>query len=159
MSSKAIKVHPVIFRYKSLNFQVNEKDDNISIEITNNNSSPIQTTYNPVHPKGHNLLIKLEYNSSEKQQYKEPGLHLLFHINTALCWYAGISENENGIMIEIFTGSYPMFVDQINKVNLINNNSNTINNTINGSNNKWVTASTNHSVVVKILNPTLQINY
>ncbi len=147
MNGKTIKVHPLIFKYKNISFQVNEKDDNVSIDITSI-GSPIQTTYNPCHTKGHQLCIKTEYNSSEKQLYKEPGMNLLFHINTSLCWYVGINETEFGITIDIYTGSFPMYVDQVNKM-MTTSSSSTSN-----SNSKYITTSThNHSLNIKILNP------
>lgn len=145
MNGKTIKVHPLIFKYKNISFQVNEKDDNVSIDITSI-GSPIQTIYNPCHPKGHQLCIKTEYSSCEKQAYKEPGMNLLFHINTSLCWYAGINESENGITIDIYTGSFPMYVDQVNK--MLSSSSTT------SSSSKYVSStSNNHSLSIKILNP------
>ena len=50
-SSKVVKINPVIFKYKMVSFNSNEKEDSIVIEL-NTGNYPIQYQYNPNSTKG-----------------------------------------------------------------------------------------------------------
>ena len=138
-STKVVKVNPVIFKYKMISFNINEKEDSIVIEL-NTGNYPIQYQYNPNSAKGHALLLKVEYLSLDKQQYKDPGLSLLFHLNSAYNFFATIVESENGIGMEIHTGLYPMAIEGANKMIQTNGMSPSI-------------CTQNNSINIKILLP------
>ncbi len=138
-SSKVVKINPVIFKYKMISFNINEKDDSIVIEL-NTGNYPIQYQYNPNSSKGHALLLKVEYLQLDKQQYKDPGLSLLFHLNSAYNFFATVVESENGIGMEVHTGIYPMAIDGSNKM-------------IQPSNTSPSIATQNNSINIKILLP------
>ncbi len=123
-----------------LSFNINEKEDSICVEL-NTGNYPIQYQYNPNSTKGHSLLLKVEYLPIDKQQYKDPGLSLLFHLNSAFNFFATVVESENGIGIEVHTGIYPMAIDGSNKI-------------IQPSNASPSIITQNNAMQVKILLPT-----
>jgi hypothetical protein len=117
MNSNQIKLKtmPIIFKYKMINFQFNEKEEGLVAEVSTG-VYPIQSQYNPCHIKGHTLTIKVDYLIGDKNNFKEPGLNLLFNLNSSLNLYVAIVEEETGIVIEIHSGMYPIFIDVKNKI-------------------------------------------
>ena len=84
-----------------------------------------------MNPKGHVLIVKIEYSNIDRQNFKEPGLSMYFNLNSQNTWYVGISEDETGIQLELHSGCFPMYIDTTNKViSTLGNNLTIQNNTV-----------------------------
>jgi hypothetical protein len=117
----AVKVQPVHIKYRMINLNFVEKDGTVIANLTTG-CYPIQSQYNPNNSKGHTLTIKIECHPNDRQKIYETQTELLFTINSELNWIVALVENENNITIEIHSGSYPMLIDQSNKLVLHHGN-------------------------------------
>lgn len=115
------KVQPVHIKYRMISLNFAEKDGTIVGDLTTG-SYPIQTIYNPNNNRNHSLTIKVECHPNDRQKIYEIPTQLLFTINSDLNWIVALVENEHSITIEIHSGSYPMLIDQSNKLVLIHGN-------------------------------------
>jgi len=118
---KMNKIHPFLFKYKMIELNVYEKDDNVSVEVLSGNY-PLSVSYNPLHPKGHFATVKVEYSNSDKQTVCSRPLSLIWNIQVNTNWFAAISESDSGLSIEIMANNNPLMIEHQNS--LVSNNVN-----------------------------------
>ena len=119
MNVKSYKINPVVLKYKMVQLNILEKDNNINLEF-NAGTYSIQTQYNPcADNKGNCLTLKVEYGAMDRQKYDAPGFETCFNINSDLNLYVAMAENETGITLEVYSGYYPMFIEHQNKTTVL----------------------------------------
>ncbi len=119
--NSSYKIQPVHVKYRMIQLNFVEKDGSLVGDLTTG-CYPIQTIYNPNHNRNHSLTIKIECHPNDRQKLYDIPTQLLFTINSDLNWIVAIVENDHNITIEIHTGTYPMLIDQSNKLILTHGN-------------------------------------
>ena len=146
MNTRTYKINPVVFKYKMIQVNVIEKDNNINLEFSSG-SYAINSQYNPcADNKGNSLTLKVDYSLLDKQKYESPGMECCFTLNSELNLYMALVESESGISLELFSGYYPMYLEHQNKTTILENKRLDLNNRI-----------VHHNTVkVKLVNPMIE---
>ena len=115
-----LRTYPFIFNFKSIRLNITEKDDDtFMLELTSKNM--IHTSYVPNSSKGNKLHAKIKFCQGECLGKKDYGVNMHVTLNAEYGWFCSLTEMEDGVILEFYTGVNHFLIDQtIKSVNHVN---------------------------------------